>query len=102
MLGRVVNDEALPKSLALLGPVGNDERLGAVRAQVVHDDMNLLCLWVLARDTAHRQAKRTALSVVRRMCHPTASERLDDAEDVRRALSHVLVVGARRVAGPHV
>ena len=106
--GAEVVEEALRvgllRRLGVLPPLDeffDGHRRGRYRRaqEIVEHEVDAASSRVAARDLAHRLRKGAPGAVGSRVGQPAAGERLDDAEDVGGAASHVFVIGARDLPG---
>jgi hypothetical protein len=100
VLRREVDLEARPQAPALAVAEGLDARALRMRAEIVDDEVDAFGLRVSLRDAVQGASEVLAGSATRCMGEPLAGLRFDDAEDVRDAVAHVLVIGSCRMTGP--
>src|SRR6266567_4441935 len=101
VLGGVVHRESPPEPESFQRPEGVGERFLAVGVQVVHHEVDGLGGGVGGSDLLHRVGEARSLAVAGGVRQVAPALGLDDAEDVRRPVAHVLVIAAGDAARDH-
>lgn len=101
VLGRVVHLESSPESLCFHFTQRRLQRIQRVRAEIVHDQMDLAGSWIASRNPLQCPRERPPGAVGRAVRQSAPGQRFDDAEDVRRPLAHIFVVATACSPWPH-
>src|SRR5215469_18653369 len=101
MFGRIMYDKALPYAMTLSTSVTLDQRLLAMRVQVIHNQVNFFRLGILRGNRGKHGCELRPFTVFRNAREMAPCFRFDHTKNIRRSATHILTVSPSDFSRTH-